>query len=279
MVNNRFQSDRPSSVFMEITPTLATEMLATSVYNRPMSRYDIMKLSGAMTRGEWQVNSDHVAFNIRGELQNGHHRLRAVILSGRTVPMMVDFGMPCEAYEITDIGRRRSYADRLREPKDVSETLRLAASIVYNFPQPSIGQIKTVANAGLKALVQEVLAFCNNRRGSFGSSQMKLAACVLMMQGSDKSYVLQQYRALCTQDYAAMSPIAQSFCRQIVLAREKAVGHLNERVMLARACKVFDVTKANYTRLQIHDGEPESCREMVRQVLIAAINQHDRIIA
>jgi hypothetical protein len=61
-----------------------------------------------MVAGQWEVTSDHIAFDEEGNLMNGHHRLQAVVKSGCTVPMAVYFHLPRSARDKIDKGMART---------------------------------------------------------------------------------------------------------------------------------------------------------------------------
>lgn len=267
---------RPYSHIVEVTPELATEWLNKSPYNRPLNHQEIVRLCAAMKRGEWTFNCDLVGFNVRGELMNGHHRLHAIKMLGTSVEVQVNYGLPVEAYEVTDTGRKRSYADRMRLPREITDVLRLGCAYVLNTPKPTVAQMKPIVDAGFQHLVELLTAHCNRRVRVFSSAPMKLAAVVLMMRDKDNDYVLTQYKALCEQEYEVMSPIVMSLSRQVAMSSGSRTRVWDSRNLLARGCKVFDRSRAHHTRLQIMDGEPDVFRTMVRDVLMEARDLHQR---
>lgn len=108
------------SQWVEVTPALATTWLDNNFRNRPMKQDVIAAYARDMTAGTWVATHQGLAFNDRDELIDGQHRLRAVIASGRTVRMMVTFGLPSviKGSEMTtmdavDRGAQRSVADQL----------------------------------------------------------------------------------------------------------------------------------------------------------------------
>ena len=70
-----------------------------------------------MRRGEWRVTSQGIGFDLHGRLRDAHHRLNACIQSGVTFRSVVVLGMREDAYEVTDTGMVRTYADRLDEDR------------------------------------------------------------------------------------------------------------------------------------------------------------------
>lgn len=109
------------SHWMDVDPATARRWLENNFRNRPISDDVVAAYARDMTNGVWVPTHQGVAFNDRDELIDGQHRLHAIIRSGRTVRMMVTFGLASviEGHEMTtmdavDRGRTRSVADQLK---------------------------------------------------------------------------------------------------------------------------------------------------------------------
>ncbi|WP_179145411.1 hypothetical protein [Rhizobium sp. RU36D] len=62
----------------------------------------------AMRRGEWLLNGEAIIISRSGALNDGQHRLNAVIRSGTTVPMMLAFGLDRDSRHTVDQGAART---------------------------------------------------------------------------------------------------------------------------------------------------------------------------
>lgn len=107
--------------WMDVSPAMATDWLRNNFRNRTMSDDVIKAYARDMASGVWTATHQGIAFNDLDQLIDGQHRLRAIILSGVTVRMMVTFGLASkiEGREMTtmdavDRGRTRSVADQLK---------------------------------------------------------------------------------------------------------------------------------------------------------------------
>lgn len=98
----KFAKQKPEATVMDISPTLAKEMLETSPGNRRLRGWYVDLLAASMKRGEWRVTSQGIGFDILGRLRDAHHRLHACIKSGVSFQSVVVFGMRTDAYEVTD---------------------------------------------------------------------------------------------------------------------------------------------------------------------------------
>jgi hypothetical protein len=106
--------------WMDVDPATAKQWLDNNLRNRPLKDDVIQAYARDMLNGTWVATHQGVAFNDRDELIDGQHRLRAIVLSGCTVKMMVTFGLPSEikgkemtTMDAVDRGACRSVADQL----------------------------------------------------------------------------------------------------------------------------------------------------------------------
>jgi hypothetical protein len=96
--------------FVEVSPSLAQTWLNLEhPDNRHSSRQRVIDYSTTMDAGKWNaLTAECLKFNVQGQLIDGAHRLRAVMAAGKTVTMLVAWGLPDEAYHALDQGRTRS---------------------------------------------------------------------------------------------------------------------------------------------------------------------------
>jgi hypothetical protein len=96
-----------------VGPNEALEWLTKNVKNRRLNLERVKNLAAAMTRDEWRLNGQPVIFDSNGNLQDGQHRLRAIVESGCIVPMIVIRNVVPDAFVTIDTGRSRTTADVL----------------------------------------------------------------------------------------------------------------------------------------------------------------------
>ena len=72
-----------------ITPERASQLLAANTTNRPVSKAVVRSFAQAMRRGEWMVTHQGIAFDTRGVLVDGQHRLAAIIEADVPVELTV----------------------------------------------------------------------------------------------------------------------------------------------------------------------------------------------
>ncbi len=117
-----------------ISPDLARELLAANRHNRNLRPARVAQLVEVMRRGEWILNGETIKIAADGTLLDGQHRLQAVVDSGVTIETLVMRGMPLEAQDTVDTGRRRRLADILAiEGHTDSHALGASLSMLHRF--------------------------------------------------------------------------------------------------------------------------------------------------
>lgn len=72
-----------------ITPRLAEEFLKRNDNNRKISYAYVNSYAKMMKEGKWDKTGEPISFNTEGKLEDGQHRLKAIIMSGKSVEMLV----------------------------------------------------------------------------------------------------------------------------------------------------------------------------------------------
>ncbi|MFC0846485.1 hypothetical protein ACFH04_22610 [Streptomyces noboritoensis] len=119
----------PSHV-MDISPTIAAEMLTRNDDNRPLDKGRVAYLREAIQRGEWLVSHQGIAFAgswTNSRLLDGQHRLAAIRQSGQTVPVLVFENVPPETFCVMDTGRSRTASTILAMQGEHDSSLLAAA--------------------------------------------------------------------------------------------------------------------------------------------------------
>lgn len=99
------------SKIITISPELAKEMLAKNMKNnRRLNHEAVRRYARIMKAGGWILSHQGIAFNDKGELIDGQHRLEAIVMANVPVTTMVTYDV-CqtegEAFTI-DVGQKRT---------------------------------------------------------------------------------------------------------------------------------------------------------------------------
>jgi len=116
------------SKVQSITPKKAAEYLEVNTANRPLSQSTVKGFAEAMSRGDWMVTHQGIAFSSTGVLVDGQHRLAAVVEADIPVEMTVFTDVNDATFDVLDTGKRRNAADVLALEGEKSVTM-LAAMV------------------------------------------------------------------------------------------------------------------------------------------------------
>lgn len=99
---------------MLVTPELAKEFLAKNdpTRNRTLNRAKVLKYAQYIASGHWDMTHQGIAFYEDGVLADGQHRLTAIVETGKSVPMVVAYGLKNGAH--LDMGKSRTDLDQMR---------------------------------------------------------------------------------------------------------------------------------------------------------------------
>ena len=93
--------------------TFAEKMLELNTGNRRFNARKLAQLVKQMASGTFENTGEPLIVSAEGVLNDGQHRLRAVVESGAVVDMDVRFGIPRKAFSKTDTGSGRTGGDVL----------------------------------------------------------------------------------------------------------------------------------------------------------------------
>lgn len=103
----------PFARMLTITPDLADYILQKNMNNRSISNPSVKKMAGDIKNGDWQENGQSIIIDTEGNLNDGQHRLNAVMLAGKSIKTLVCFGVDRDTRLTVDVGKKRSVSDYL----------------------------------------------------------------------------------------------------------------------------------------------------------------------
>jgi hypothetical protein len=99
---------------VDITPEMAAKWLESNAeFNRKLRQTVVDRYARDMLNGAWNLTHQGVAFDTKGRLIDGQHRLAAIAKAGVSVRMTVVRDTPAGAFDHVDIGFGRTTADVL----------------------------------------------------------------------------------------------------------------------------------------------------------------------
>ena len=97
-----------------VTPNVASALLETNTENRSVSRVTVEKYASDMAAGNWKDTGQAIIIADDGSLNDGQHRLLALVKAGVTLNMMVVRGASRQSRDAIDTGKPRSTGDILQ---------------------------------------------------------------------------------------------------------------------------------------------------------------------
>lgn len=91
-----------------VTPQIAKRLLEANDGNRPLSENLIAEIAADIEHGHWVLNGETIIVSKDGQLNDGQHRLEAVMRTDRSIQTAIMWGVPREARLTVDMGRQRT---------------------------------------------------------------------------------------------------------------------------------------------------------------------------
>jgi hypothetical protein len=137
-------------------PKEAESYLANAARNRIASAPRVRAIAEDMLKNRWMFTASGIVFNEEGQLIDGEHRLRAVVESGATVPILVMRNASAAVRKVIDTNRPRSIPDILRITGAFEDANRLTATVrIFEWLiTGSIGKAPTLTATRVERLVE-----------------------------------------------------------------------------------------------------------------------------
>jgi hypothetical protein len=97
----------------QIGPKEAEVILRKNKLNRPYRRSVILNYARQMKQGKWMKTGETIIIDKNGNLQDGQHRLKAVLHSGTTQEFIIVRGTDEDSFAVLDSGLKRNGHDVL----------------------------------------------------------------------------------------------------------------------------------------------------------------------
>jgi hypothetical protein len=210
---------RPWMRWANITPEIAAKILKDhNADNRPLSAAVVQHYRDIILAGLWHLTHQGLAFDVRGMLQDGQHRLNAIVEAGKlmdeplVVPAAVFVGMPMENFKAIDEGALRTARQLFSKGGEKNTgSLQTCVRLVYYYQD---GDARKAARLRLpnQVILDQFARDGDEYRTSVqfaasaylkipGVSNPALAAAHFLIRrtnGTDNDYVIQFFDALTT---------------------------------------------------------------------------------
>jgi hypothetical protein len=138
-------------VRLTVTPEMAKNFLKSSLKKRDIAESSVTTLTYAINTNRWVLMPDPIMFSADGHLVNAHHRLTAVVISGKPCEFWVEYNVSDAVIRLTDTGRSRTIANSI-----VIETGDVLASRI----QPMVNVLCMVERNNAQRLSRAIYDDC-----------------------------------------------------------------------------------------------------------------------
>lgn len=173
---------------------MATEILETkNPKNRNISERTVQSYASDMKNGGWTLTHQGIAFDTDGNLQDGQHRLWAIIFSGCTIQINVTRGVPVEIdghmtmdaidrNRVRSTGQQMGLCHNIKNGNVVAAAMRSIAGMIN--PKQFKGRLSTANSLELYDLYgKDVEALLNIATGSQYRKSYLLAPLTVYHKG------------------------------------------------------------------------------------------------
>ncbi len=251
--------------FITVTPDMAASWLESDNSNNRRKRYWWSHaIATAILRGEWITTHQGIAFSVDGLLLDGQHRLEAIVESNTALEMLVVTGIDANAFKVIDGGIKRTITDTTGLGQRTAQACKQVGRIIYSGDCTS-QQALTIYNAGFGEIHDALIEFCPSSKRVYSSCVVRLAACILVLDGRNKNDVFSIYSNLVNERFELLTPITHSFIRQI---NSGGISTTMLKPLLARSLKCLNSDNADKSRLLLSDTEEDKALVYTRNILL-----------
>lgn len=269
-----------------VTPDIAKQYLRHNIRNRSVKVKEIESLAREISRGEYILTHQGIAFDENGTLIDGQNRLLAVIMSNTPIDIMVTRNVPCSAIMAIDRGISRSVRDvmvigdyctdeRMRALRDQNLLSAINQMVACNYKKMRITASDTLRlfDAFEPHIMNAYRLIISNNRGKRNNSQTISAAIAAMYCGVEPDTVSKFFNIFLRNDLSGCGDLNVSaplnWRRQIDDARLKRVSIDRRKLYLGTQNAIWHfVNNTETTRIVA----PNSPRYDVEQAIKAALN-------
>lgn len=219
---------------VRITPSMAQKWLDTcNKNNRNLRPFLAEKYARDMDTGHWDLTHQGIAFYDDGILADGQHRLQAIVLCGKTIPMMVTKNLPRQSSQAIDQNAPRQMHDVIQiaggpswVDKDIvaiARTVMLRFSARSNFCQATPTEIIDFIKKHAEPL-QYVASLSPRKKRYLTSASMSSVYFCAIMAGENRAKVARFAEVIFGGEITGQHENAAIRLREYLLSNSAAWG-------------------------------------------------------
>jgi hypothetical protein len=255
-----------------VTPERARQWLTVDNHrNRKIKDGRVSYLADEIASGRWQLTHNGIAFDLKGNLLDGQHRLAAIAKAGVPVEIVIARNVAAESYVAMDRGAVRSLADVLRsDQRVVSVASAIVRQVQLSSYNSSIapGDVQLVTDA-----LETEIAAANSVRLSRPLARVQIrAALALRLAQSGAAWVdllMEQWRALNQTDTAKIDPSSAALMRRLLSDRTVTQTDVIRGRVMCLAWQAFDPARRDLQQLHVDAAAQRDMTNEARKILLA----------
>jgi hypothetical protein len=248
--------DQPHARIETVTPERAAQWLTLNTHNRDLVMSRVAQLAGAIERGEFKLNNDCITFSGNGDggrLDNGQHRLHAVIKAQKPVRMVVLYNVDPYAQETMDSGRPRSFGSKLKlRGEKYYDELASAIRIAWGYDEVAVIDSRAGSRATHQQLfdyldanpeLREAVGDAYRLRQEFRSPAGSWAGIVFLFRrvsrDSTDSFIDQLVTGSDLSEDSPVFLLRRTLLRQMAMPDERRYGSVLMAALVVKAFNAF----------------------------------------
>jgi hypothetical protein len=225
----------PYTEITTVTPVIAQRLLDANEHNRPVNQRYVDEIASDIENGYWRLNGETIIVSKDGFLNDGQHRLEAVVKTGRPIETAIMYGVDRDSRMTVDMGRQRTAGNFLA--MDGSTNTNNVASSCKVIIEYSRGAFHSNAGAETKITKQDIRDFYLKNR-----KRIDIAVCAASYEKFGKlagvSAVAAAYFVLHRINDSEASVFFARFFDGANLKANDPILYLRNRLMTERKNKI-----------------------------------------
>ena len=246
-------SDYDGTITGEVTPVLAGWILNLNTGNRPLADAAVDRFVAILKSGQWVNTGEPVILSREAVLNDGQHRLTAIVRSGISAVLDIRFGIERAAFAATGTGTRRTAGNVLAIAGKPNASLQAAIArllIHHAAGQPQrfnqqvegraiIDQVEAEPAIGEVAAVISKLKFAPAKTASFGF----VLVLARRLRSAEDVYAFARLVASGVTDEDSPARRLHVRLRDAAMSRER-LSQIDVAILAIRAWNAFAVGRA-----------------------------------
>lgn len=221
-----------------VTPAMARIYLSKNTKNRYLRQNIVKYYSDMLVDGKWMLTHQGIAFDTRGRLLDGQHRLHAIAQSNVPAQLVISRDVDPETFKVLDSGLNRTLKDRT----DLSGAEISISTTLYRLGENDSTKNKVPVDRLMdyyRAFEDEIKAVAHvGSRKSISTAYVAAAVVLQLKHGNGEA--LNQYAAMVKVIPTEMTPATAGLFKKLMDTSTANSSQRERYELFARVHKSLD---------------------------------------